>query len=77
MLLLIPPTVVGLVEDALTPAARKLATDLGSATIAFAADNRALQAVVDALSFSSIAREQRRLIRRIANGASTDNVWYR
>lgn len=77
MLLLIPPTVVGLVEDALTPVAGKLATELGPATIVFAADNLALQAVVDTLSFPNIARKQRKLIRRMTNEAAVDNIWYR
>lgn len=77
MLLLIPPTIVGLVEEPLAPATETLRDELGGAALAFSAAQPALRALVDAMSFTHVVREQQDLMQRTAADAALDNGWHR
>lgn len=77
MLLLIPPTIVGLVEEPLAAPAEKIRRQLSAAAVAFSPANPALRAVIDAMSFSDVVGEQQQLMHRLATDSTLDNGWHR
>lgn len=77
MLLLIPPSIVGLVEEPLATPAEKIRSELSAAVLAFSSANPALRAVIDAMSFPDVVREQQKLMQHITTDSALDHGWHR
>jgi hypothetical protein len=77
MLLLIPPSVVGLVQRPLGTAAAEVARNLSPAVLAFPKKSHALATVLGGISFARIARVQRQMLTSSQDPLAHYNVWHR